>query len=178
MFLGQAGVGKTTAAQYLVEKYSYTKISFADPLKEIGQILWPEMKRFKYRHRLQTLGEKIREIDADIWINLLINKVDNLTHKGFNVVVDDVRYPNEFYTLLGKGFIPIKITTVGHIRNRRLLRRDGYIDFSTANHISEQFVNQIQVYYEIYNSKDDLKLFYECLDELIQKGELIHDPAF
>lgn len=32
-FLGKAGVGKDTAADYLVKKYNFTKVAFADPMK-------------------------------------------------------------------------------------------------------------------------------------------------
>ena len=39
-FCGFKGSGKDTAADYLAEKYGYTKISFAYPLKKAAQIIW------------------------------------------------------------------------------------------------------------------------------------------
>ena len=45
---GQAGSGKDTVANYLVKKHGFTRIAFADPLKEICAIIsgWPlEMLR-------------------------------------------------------------------------------------------------------------------------------------
>jgi hypothetical protein len=36
-FLGKAGVGKDTAADYLCKKYDFTKVAFADPMKRFCQ---------------------------------------------------------------------------------------------------------------------------------------------
>ena len=41
-FAGKMQVGKTTSADYLVQKYGFVKLSFAGKLKEIAKDLWPE----------------------------------------------------------------------------------------------------------------------------------------
>ncbi len=173
MFLGQPGAGKTTAANYLVDKYKYIKLSFADPLKEIALSVWPDLKRFKHRQKYQLLGEKLREIDPDIWVDLLLRRFENLDKQGFNVVVDDVRYSNEFYALLGRGFTPILITATGATREERLLKRDGYIDYTTENHQSEEFIRYLNTAITIGNSYEGFELLYQQIEEVLKNDNPI-----
>jgi len=60
-------VGKTTSAEYLVRKYGFVKLAFADKLKEIARDLFPEQFESgeKPRKLLQDLGIKMREIDEE-----------------------------------------------------------------------------------------------------------------
>ena len=37
---GKKGCGKDTIANYLVEKYGFINYGFADPIKEVGKILF------------------------------------------------------------------------------------------------------------------------------------------
>lgn len=116
-FMGKAGSGKTTAAEALV-RVGYERLSFAAPLKEIAVMLWGEAAA-KDREKLQRLGQFVRELDPDTWVNLMgvqIVNVQDLTGKP--VVVDDLRFPNEHQMLKELGF------TIIRIEAPRMLRRD------------------------------------------------------
>ena len=117
---GDAGVGKDTVADYLVNRWGYEKRSFAAPLKEIllqqdpiigfhiyrpqTQIHLSEALKLYgedavkklyplYRRYLQRLGtEGIREIDPDFWIKAASK---SLTNQSGKYVFTDVRFPNE-----------------------------------------------------------------------------------
>jgi hypothetical protein len=113
------GSGKTTIAKFLVEEYNYHRIPFADPLKLMTRTLLqcfgysktygekllndPVLKEQTLpelgvtpRFVMQTLGTEWgrKTIHSKIWLLAWKNSVEELGAYG-NVVVDDVRFPNE-----------------------------------------------------------------------------------
>src|SRR4051812_46597071 len=104
-FYGGPGAGKTTCPEYLVSQHGLKKLSFAEPLKQIAVMLWGD-EAFKDRGKLQKLGTMLREIDEDVWVNPLLRKVEE---SDAPIVVDDCRFPNEFWRLKEKGFIMIRV---------------------------------------------------------------------
>ena len=112
-FLGTEGSGKTYNANKLVEDLNYTKLSFADALREMafeiigmdfteGMSKYAELKRTEiynrqnFRNILENLGSAIRKHDLDFWANIIVEKIDKL--KG-NICIDDLRYVNEYSIL-------------------------------------------------------------------------------
>ena len=79
--------GKSTIANYLVEKYNYKKFSFADVLKKFAVDIF-DMKG-KDRKLLQDFGTKMKEIDKCIWIKSLDKKIKDISD---NIVIDDLRF--------------------------------------------------------------------------------------
>ena len=135
---GLAGSGKSTAADYLVKKHGFVRLSYASPMKKmllclltesgVGPITAKEMvygnlKEVPHdalaghtpRHSLQTLGtEWGRDCMAkDFWRRLLLRKVNDLTRAGISVVVDDVRFANEVEGLKAEGFSIVRIFRPG-----------------------------------------------------------------
>jgi len=120
---GRKRSGKDTIANYLVEHYGFQKVSFADPLKAAVYALNPiaalspvddtaftprvqsvvDVYGWEYvkdtfpevRTLLQRMGTEVgREIfGEDFWIHQAIKQINALGNA--NVVVPDVRFPNE-----------------------------------------------------------------------------------
>jgi len=109
-FSGKMHVGKTTSADYLVQKYGFIKLSFAGKLKEIARDLFPEQFECgqKPRKLLQDLGMKMREIDQDVWVNYVLRIVRSLP-KESKIVIDDLRFMNEYKALKNEGFFVVRI---------------------------------------------------------------------
>jgi hypothetical protein len=110
-FVGPIGCGKTTAANYLIETFGFHRLRFAGPLKAMlralglseaevdGDLKQAPCALLGYktpRLAMQTLGtEWGREmITADLWVRAWRKAFDEL-HAGVNVVIDDMRFPNE-----------------------------------------------------------------------------------
>jgi hypothetical protein len=115
---GFEGAGKSTAAQYLVERHGFTRVSFAAPLKRMVLSLDPyvsssfddqfyrvseilethgetEAKKLfpEYRRLLQVLGtDCIRAEQEDFWIEAAGRQLRKPWGK---YVFDDCRFPNE-----------------------------------------------------------------------------------
>lgn len=129
--VGFAGSGKGTVADTLVEKYNFTKLSFADPLKDaVSSIFgWPrhllegdtdESRDFREREDtfwtnrlgysisprkvLQRFGTEVcrDSFSHNIWIYALESRMRNHS----NVVVADVRFDNEIdFIRQNNGFL-------------------------------------------------------------------------
>jgi hypothetical protein len=105
-------VGKDTACDYLVKQHGGAKLSFAEPIYAILNYA-QETCRFekgKDRRFLQYIGtEWARQIDSNVWINLLIDKLNKNNH----VFVSDLRFRNEMDALKAHGFTCINIIAEG-----------------------------------------------------------------
>lgn len=137
---GFPGVGKDTLADILVEKFGYTKISFAGIVKDIVSIIfdwdrkmlegstvesrkWREeidpwwSKRLNLpmlspRWILQQIGTNVfrDNFHQDIWIAALERKIKNFT----GVVITDARFDNEIDTIRDLGGLII------HLKNNNM----------------------------------------------------------
>lgn len=137
--IGKARSGKDTAAAHLVASRSYTRLAFADPLKEmalrvdpfvfsrpyfegldtddvrLSEVVedfgWERAKdRFpEVRRLLQHMGQTVREYDEDFWLRILLDKVKGASLWNMPVVVTDVRYRNEALSLRRAGFKLVRI---------------------------------------------------------------------
>jgi hypothetical protein len=110
---GYAQSGKDSVANVLVEQYGYTRVAFADKIRELlvetnplirdgfrvesvvsaygwdqAKILFPEI-----RYLLQSLGVGARKLlGDDVWVISALHKMDDANQ---NYVITDVRFENE-----------------------------------------------------------------------------------
>jgi hypothetical protein len=134
-FVGFIGSGKDTAADYLVNFHGYRRDSFANTLKDAvacvfgwDRVLlegrtkeareWREQvdtwwsnrlgKTITPRLMLQLWGTEVcrNGFHDDIWIASLENK---MRKTGDNIVISDVRFPNEIKAIHNAGGIVVRI---------------------------------------------------------------------
>lgn len=132
----KAQVGKDSIADVLVRKHGFTRLAFADALKQAaldmdplvmspGQVNvnlgagrlsyiveamgWEDAKKInEVRRFLQELGVAVRRIDPDIWVRRVLGQLDDLDY-----VITDVRFPNEFEALKGHGALLVEVVRPG-----------------------------------------------------------------
>jgi hypothetical protein len=133
----KARVGKDSIADVLVRKHGFTRLAFADALKQAaldidplvmapGQVNvnlgagrlsyvvesmgWEDAKKInEVRRFLQELGVAIRRIDPDIWVDRILGQLD----KEIDYVITDVRFPNEFEALRATGALVVEVVRPG-----------------------------------------------------------------
>lgn len=130
---GKMGAGKTTAAQHLADRYGYTVLHFAEPIKYIGNYLWGTKSRHN-RGLLQSLGNKLREIDQDVLVEALNDTYNRCTTP---VVVDDCRMPNEWWALKAAHFRMVEVQADPSERIERLMLNGKLQDKDQLNDITE-----------------------------------------
>jgi hypothetical protein len=137
-FIGRMRSGKDTAGARLVEHHGYTRLAFADPLKDaalaldpivgahrtgwgedgtgdvrlselVRDIGWDRAKSEcpEVRRTLQRMGQGVRALDPDFWLNILAESWRQVAEG--RTVVTDVRYRNEADMLRTLGFKLVRI---------------------------------------------------------------------
>lgn len=161
-FTGWAGSGKTEAAKYISIKYGLKKISFADGIKDIAFNIFGAKE--KSRDLLQQIGEKLREIDPDVWVKHTIRRMSFL-QDGF--VIDDLRRKNEFDALIKNNFYIFRIVADEETRIKRLINRDGHCDRNLLYNESENGCSDIEML--SIDNNGGLADLYKQLDKVMQK---------
>ena len=166
---GIMGCGKTSIANYLVENHNFKKFSFADDLKLYAAEIF-DMK-VKDRKLLQEFGTKMKEIDKDIWIKRLNYKIKNISD---NIVIDDLRYPNEELYLKSNGFKILKLDIDTELQNNRL--KNTYInDFDKhiecKNHDSEMHTQTFNHDFYYLIDKNTEQNIYKYIDDILMQNK-------
>lgn len=139
--MGRAGSGKDTVGRRLVRSWAFTRVAFADPLKEMALRIdpvvkyepagygpvpvrladvvnrwgWEEAKRRspEIRRTLQRMGQAVRRQDPNYWVALAMDKVAVADVWNLPVVVTDVRHVNECEALKSRGFTLVRVNRPG-----------------------------------------------------------------
>jgi hypothetical protein len=157
---GYARSGKDTVAELLCLNYGYKRVSFADPMREallrlnpvigheplahlVNDYGWDVAKsKDEARRLLQVFGTEVgREMfGGNFWIDQAFKQID----PAANVVIADVRFPNEADAIKARGGQVIRV-------NRK--------DITAVNrHVSEHAMDNYMFNHVIYNdgTLDDL----------------------
>lgn len=191
---GAPGSGKDLTAQFLVEKGNWVRVAFADKVREMALAIdpcihngynrdyladivedhgWaytktiPEVRRF-----LQQLGTQAREfMGKSVWVDMVRATVSEAVWalKPKNVVVTDVRFPNELEFLKCYAHPQIGPTYVHHVR---LWRPDQSV-MPGSDHEVEHALDHVKEDYRLLNtgSPDDLRKAVEDMLEDLRAWE-------
>ena len=179
-FIGLMQSGKTTASQYLQEKYDFEAINFKDGLKEEmiqnfprtmremvrlletidydGMDPWSGSNLFKkkpaiFRAFMQEYGTEVRRGDNEYyWTGKWARKAMECEK---NVVVDDVRFLNEAEVIKNAGGKLVKI------------ERQDITD--TGNHPSETEMSKIVPDYFMSIEKGDFRGMERVIDTYVEQ---------
>ena len=116
-FTGPICSGKSTLSLYLKENYNFKILNFAGKVKYYCKELFN--MNHKDRALLQDFANKCREIDPNVWVNLV--RKDILKNTTTHMVIDDLRYPNEYSMLKNAGFIIIRLDISESFQKERIV---------------------------------------------------------
>lgn len=119
---GLKGSGKNTVADYLTKQYSFTQLSFADPVREMALTInpwvvhqggygtipltelindagwdWAKNNVPEVRRLLQRIGTEAGRniLGENVWVDNLANRVPDIAKPESRYVITDCRFPNE-----------------------------------------------------------------------------------
>jgi len=142
---GKANSGKNTVSGLICyaacsDKQNFVHLSFADPIKEIAQTLFPQLpSQYLYgpseyrsnvipnafkngepltvRQLLIDIGTSAREYNPKIWIDILHHRFDIAKNENPHlIIISDVRFKNEFEFLKKLGFYQIRLHRNEHAK--------------------------------------------------------------
>ncbi len=186
MLIGLCGLkwnGKTTSALHLVSKHNFVHMKFALPLKNMLRQLYRdvglddatierkiegdlkevvcEVLGVTPVHAMQTLGTEWGRdcIKRTLWGDLWQIKAQHLLDCGKSVVVDDVRFENEYHRVKNMGGYVVKIVGRSNVVNPHksedlswLTEPDAIIENnSTPDHLFRQLDRMVgQILNEVW----------------------------
>ena len=153
---GKAGSGKSTMADFLVSTYGFKKYSFAAAVKDVARELFSMVE--KDRSLLQKIGDGMRQIDPDVWIDYTMNRI--IAEGIEDVVIDDLRYLNEAQILKLHGFTIIRLTGRGWEMTEEQMA-----------HPSEMEIDKIE-YDHVIDTSQSLQDNYWALEALVVEHKL------
>lgn len=183
MIIGLTGKkqnGKSTAAQYIAEKYGFVRLNFKDALVAEIKVGFPNvleaiiemMERSAYdgmnpwtvdrlfrdkppvfRALMQNFGTEVRRVDnKDYWVMKWMKEAA----KHQNIVVDDVRFLNEAQAVRDMGGIIIRISRADYP--------------NVDGHISETEMDNIESDKNVTVINGGIQYLYEYIDSVIEKA--------
>lgn len=184
--IGRMGSGKSTIAQLMTDLYGYTKMSWAQPVKDIASLAYgPVDKARGYevelpdgkpavrtgREILQRIGtDAMREqVDRMFWIKAGINRLEN--RPDLLWVNDDTRFPNEADALARRGWVIVRVMLSDELRLARLAEHGSHPTPEQLNHPSETSIDDIDVHLRLWNTGSPIQTV-ETLMETLAKASL------
>lgn len=157
---GRMQVGKTTAADRLVDRHGFVKYALATPIKGIARsdFGWDGRKDARGRRLLQEIGTVGRQYDHDLWLNRFVARL--AADDPPRAVIDDLRLVREQEFLKRLGFVCVLVTRPAQL----IPTVEG--DGATARHETETEIEHVDVDAQIENSGtfEDL---YDLLERLV-----------
>jgi dephospho-CoA kinase len=168
--------GKDTVSDYIVSKYNFTKIAYAEPLKEVCRNLFNFNDEQLYgdkkedldsfwnitpRQAFQFIGtdmirnnmdKMIKGVNNNFWVKCLEKRIINLNSRGIkNIIVSDIRFNNEADLIKRLNGKLIKVS-------RNIVNNDSHISELEIDNIEEDILIENKGSLEELYSKIDTYL--------------------
>lgn len=137
---------------------------------EVGQWIVRLMRKIpstpgeKNRDFLQALGNGLREFHhEDVWVNTVITSMGNMD----NVVIDDIRYPNEIERLREEGFIIVRLNVSEEVQKARYKEEYGSIEGIDFEHPGEIALDNYDDYDYVIDADISIEELHEKVDEIV-----------
>ena len=162
MLVGEARSGKDTAAELLSKYFSEegqicARLAFADPIKRgvsallgVDQKILDEFKNqqnsfigLNIRRLYQDIGMFLRSQNEDIYVELMIDRIEHLKNEVDIIFITDTRFPNEHDIIKSryKNMYSIKIERPNRIINPSLSQHVSETSVSKVRNINEIVIN-------------------------------------
>ena len=176
--------GKDTIADYLIEKYGYKRLGFAQALKEevargVGCTpaeLNEEPLRSQVRPVLQIWGTEFRRAqDPNYWTNQASEKID-AQFDDVPLVFNDVRFHNEIAMLRSRGFVIIKVDMPGAdvLAYAHTQGIDPKVTLARLEHASEREWQEADFDVVIPSVRGNLQGLYDAITRVVEEGARGH----
>lgn len=157
---GKICSGKSTLANKLKDKLKLEKYSFANNVKKYAKEIF-EME-YKDRKLIQDFAEKMKELDNNIWIKQLDKEIKDKTH----IVIDDLRFENEYNYLKANNYYIIKLVIHKNQQIKRiedLYKDKAHEHLARLEHISECNIDKLNADLTINTEDVDIKTILETI---------------
>ena len=177
---GKMRSGKDTFASPLLNRPNVVHLKFADGITDlIGEYLPELLLEGKPREAYQVIGQALRQFDGDVWVRELERQYDYAQivadYENFpvDIIITDVRQPNEYQWCKDNGFTVVKMTCPDEVRIKRITECGDEFEPEQFYHETEGYVDtfETEVIIDSDCSKEWLHIQANMLYEILQKEE-------
>lgn len=156
---GRSGSGKSAVARHLVEQHAFTHCSTGQLCRAISRQLFGN----ETRSNLNTLSQKIREIDVNLWISAAL-----LDAPPGPIVFDSIRYEEDAAYLRAREYKIWHVECPPDICLERLRLRGQSFNESDMLHKMEHSLVNYSFDMTIENGRRDLNSVLAEVDKALQ----------
>lgn len=175
---GKFRAGKGTVIEALMDKfeergYTTEHIEFGDPVKVVVETVYPWLKGIKHRESYVDVGQHLRKLNTDIWVDCIRYKIQN--SKADIVFVGGVRQANEYEMLKNLGFTFVEVIADEEIRVKRCIEAGDKFERESLGDDTEMIMETFDSDYVVYNNNTKKEVEDKALDivkNMIFKGHL------
>jgi dephospho-CoA kinase len=163
--VGKLRSGKSTVSRYLQDNHGFTSYAFGAELKKYADEIFETNAGDKPRALYQFFGQMCRQWDDSIWINKVVDNIS--ADNPEDILIEDVRQPNEFEWARNNGYTIIRVTAPDEDRVARAKIAGDDFNEADLEHETESHIDSFDCDYEIHNdgSLDALK---RRIDEIME----------
>jgi dephospho-CoA kinase len=165
---GKMRSGKDTVADHLIKNYGFTRFAFGDGIRSVCKDLFPEQfdNGQKPRSLLQGVGQAMRVFNPIVWIRKCFRDIDE--YGGANIVITDLRQPNELHAVKLRGYYVIRVSSPDELRMQRMNAAGDNFTMDNLNHETERHIDSMDVDFEIHND-GDLKQLHSQIESILKQ---------
>ena len=146
---GKLRAGKTEVCNYISQKLDCDVFEFSKGVQEVIDVIYPETKGTKNRELLVRVGQHLRKLDENVWVNIVKNKI--LNSEKPHILVAGVRQENEFEMLKELGFTFIQIEASETTRVERCMAQGDSFKLESLRDHTEMVMDNYKPDYLILN---------------------------
>lgn len=153
--------------------------TFGGQLKHFAELLFPEhfVAGGKPRQLFQDFGQKMRQIDEDVWVKKADQAIQNQlksTHADVHIsYITDLRQPNEYKYCKENDFFILRVNATDEVRLARMMADGDNFTEEHLHHETETYVDGYEVDYDIHNNFTTQNGLEELRKEIKQLVKII-----
>lgn len=169
---GNIRAGKDTFAEYFIKDLGFEQFTFAEGIHDVVGHYFPHAyKDGKPREYLQVIGQAFRQLDADIWVRTLDEELQKHYSwypqpENANVIITDLRQPNELAYLKANGFYVVRVEADFDKRVKRATESGDNFNIESFHHETEKNVSKLIVDYSVTNN--------DTIEDLHEKAKWVY----
>lgn len=162
---GKMRSGKDTVADYLIKEFGFKRFAFGDELKRYYHELFGNTEG-KPREGYQKFGQLMRQFKPDVWVDKCFDNIIN--YPLDDIVITDLRQPNEYERCKKEGYIIIKVECDDEIRLNRMNEKGDKFTLSDLNHETESYIDSFEHDFLIENNLN-VEHLHNQVDQIMSK---------
>jgi cytidylate kinase len=156
---GRSGSGKTTVAEYLVNKHGYARRSTGAACRDVcNRLFGDESKAI-----LNKVTDALKAVDPNVWLRAALSCLDEDTP----VVFDSMRFATDYAFLKNQGFEMWRVEAPLAIRLVRMERRGQVVRAQDDEHRAETELDRYPFDRFVDNSGEDIDLLYYEIEKAL-----------